>query len=67
MVFYEKLNKFILTGIDDPTKLYLMDVDGTYNPVSFETTSTENILFIAVDNSEDLIVRSSNTQKIVIK
>jgi hypothetical protein len=67
LVFYKKLNKFIMTGIDDPTKLYLMDVGGTYNPVSFETTNTENIFFIAVDNSEDLIVRSSNTQKIVIK
>jgi hypothetical protein len=67
MVFYEKLNKFIMSGIDDMTKLCLMDINGTYTAVKFENENTNNIFFIAVDNSGDLIVNCSNTSKIEIK
>jgi hypothetical protein len=67
MVFYEKLNKFILTGIDDPTKLCLMEIDGTYTKVKFENENTNDILFIVVDNSGDLIVTCNFSKKINIK
>jgi hypothetical protein len=67
LIFYEKLSKFIVSGIEDHRKLYLMDIDGTYTAINFETTNQDVMLFIAVDNSGDLIVFSDNIKKIIIK
>jgi hypothetical protein len=68
LAFYKKLNKLIVSGIDDPTKLYLMDVNKeTYTEVKFENTNTDDILFIAVDNSGDLIISCNYSKKINIK
>jgi hypothetical protein len=67
LVFYNKLSKFIVSGVDDPTKLCLMDIDGSYTPVNFETANSDAILFIAVDKSGDLIVNCNSTKRIEIK